>query len=138
MSELQINYFEFRMGTWRNNGNDIAVVGKKVRTFYSHCFSGSCSYCQEQILICYVFHFILFFCGGEILLFLQQIIPPFSLYFHWNAGVLWCSDVQSRSRVFWEPKARWPLGRNLFSLKRGQIEKGVGKEGPASSVLFAK
>lgn len=29
MSELQINYFEFRMGAWRNNGNDIAVGGKK-------------------------------------------------------------------------------------------------------------
>lgn len=35
MSELQINCFEFRMGAWRNNGNDIAVVEERDRIFTS-------------------------------------------------------------------------------------------------------
>ena len=33
----------------------LRLVEKRVRTFYSHCFSGSCRYCQNQIPICSLF-----------------------------------------------------------------------------------
>lgn len=52
----------------------LQLVEKRVRTFRIHCFSGSCRCCQDQILIFYLFNFILFYFLEEgILLFLQQI-----------------------------------------------------------------
>lgn len=94
VSELQINCFEFRMGAWRNNGNDIVVGrGNRVRTFYILSFSGSGRYCQDQILICGLIYLFIFYWGG-ILFWYFQIIP--SPLFSWRGedGGLWDSDVQ--------------------------------------------
>lgn len=49
------------MGAWRNNGNDIAVVEEKGRTFYIRCFSRSYWYFRDQTLICSLF---IIFCIG--------------------------------------------------------------------------
>lgn len=45
----------------------LQLVEKRVRTFRIHCFSGSCRCCQDQILIFYLFNFILFYIWGSAL-----------------------------------------------------------------------
>lgn len=79
------------------------VEKKRVRTFYIHSFSGSCRYCQDQILICGLYLFI--FAEG-ILSLVQQVIPPPVFSWHREEGELWYRDAQGGRRACWEPKAR--------------------------------
>lgn len=115
MSELQINCFEFRMGAWRNNGNDIAVVEERDRTFYIRCLSRSCWYFRDQTLICYLFYYY----------FLYR--DSYCLSNRWNnavnrLGTDWLENyVVFRDEIYLRGShPRWPIAKPQFLLKKKQ------------------
>lgn len=112
----------------------LRLVEKRVRTFYSHCFSGSCRYCQNQILICYLLF--LFFCRGDSVVSRGDNSTFYILLALKGWGIMMLT--QSEQKQSWlGTQSKVTPGRKLFLLKRGQIKKG-GDVGPASSALLTQ